>query len=206
METWKRRLLLPVLALPVLLLFVGPECLAETFGKAPNFRAVDLSGEKVVLEDFLGRGPVLVQFWATWCKPCLKEMPYIQRMHEKYGERGLTVLSVATDSPKTQSRVKREVRGKKFTFRVLLDPAEELLRKLQGRTVPYVVVIDAEGSYRYRHSKYRPGDEKKLEEIVVALLGEGDAGELGATDAADESAQSGESSASPDSGPEEHSE
>jgi cytochrome c biogenesis protein CcmG/thiol:disulfide interchange protein DsbE len=203
MKTWKRRLLPPVLALPALLLFAGPECPAETFGKAPNFRAVDLDGEKVVLEDFLGRGPVLVQFWATWCKPCLKEMPYIQRMHEAYAERGLTVLSVATDSPKTQSRVKREVRGKKFTFRVLLDPAEELLRQLQGREVPYVVVIDAEGSFRYRHSKYRPGDEKKLEEIVVALLGEPEAGELGA---ADEPAESGEPSASPGGAPEEHSE
>ena len=60
-------------------------------------RGLDVRGRarKVVLEDFLGRGPVLVQFWATWCKPCLKEMPYIQRMHEEYAEQGLTVLSVA---------------------------------------------------------------------------------------------------------------
>jgi peroxiredoxin len=197
MTIWKRRLLLFVLALPLSLVSAVTECRAETLGKAPNFRAVDLKGEKVMLEDFLGSGPVIVQFWATWCKPCLKEMPYIQRMYEEHAERGLTVLSVSIDEPKLQSRVKREVRSRKFTFRVLLDPARDILRMLQGSDVPYLVVIDADGQYRYRHAGYRPGDEKELEKIVVGLLGDAEAGG---------SAESGELSESPDGAPEEHSE
>ena len=141
--------------------------------KAPSFQAKDMNGEPVVLEDLLGKGPVLVDFWATWCKPCIKELPHIQRIHEKYSEKGLTVLAVTIDSPKSQSRVKPFVSGRGFTFSVVMDGSQDVFRKLQGKgTIPYVVVIDGEGMIRYRHTGYRPGDELELEKVVRELLGE----------------------------------
>jgi peroxiredoxin len=145
----------------------------DTRVKAQNFRTTDLNGKKVSLEDFLGKGPVVVDFWATWCKPCIKELPYIQKMMDEYAERGLTVLTVTIDSPKTQSRVKPFMKGRRFDFPVLLDASQDVFRKLQGKgSVPYVVVLDSQGYIRYRHTGYRPGDEKELEKAVLELLDE----------------------------------
>ncbi len=148
--------------------------LGEGGVKAPNFRAKDMNGQPVVLEDLLGKGPILIDFWATWCKPCLKEMPYIQRMHDDLSDEGLKVLAVTIDSPKTQSRVKPKVKGKKFTFTVVMDPSQDVFRRMQGKgSVPYVVVLDSEGFIRYRHTGYKPGDEKELRKVVMDLLAEG---------------------------------
>lgn len=140
--------------------------------KAPGFKAVDMNGEKVSLGDLLGKGPIVVQFWATWCKPCIKELPYLQQMHEEYSPRGLQAVAVTIDSPKSQSQVKKFVATRGYTFRVLLDGDQEIFKKLQGRgSIPYVVVLDGEGTVQYQHTGYRPGDEKKLEQVVVDLLG-----------------------------------
>jgi peroxiredoxin len=145
----------------------------EGLAKAPSFHAKDMNGEAVALEDLLGKGPVLVDFWATWCKPCIKELPHIQRLHEQYSAKGLTVLAVTIDSPKSQSRVKPFVTGRGFTFTVVMDGSQDVFRKMQGKgSIPYVVVLDADGNIRYRHTGYRPGDEQELEKIVRELLGE----------------------------------
>jgi thiol-disulfide isomerase/thioredoxin len=141
-------------------------------GKAARFQGKDLSGKQVTLESLLAKGPVLVDFWATWCKPCLKELPYLQRIHEKYSKQGLQVLAVTIDAPKTESRVKPFVMGKKYTFTVLLDSSQEVFRALQGKgTIPYVVAIDKDGNIRYRHTGYRPGDELELERVAAELVG-----------------------------------
>jgi peroxiredoxin len=153
--------------------------------KAPRFKSVDVNGASVSLDDLLGKGPVVVNFWATWCKPCVKELPYLQRMHEEHGARGVQVVAVTIDSPKTQSQVKKFVATRGYTFRVLLDGDQEVFKKMQGRgSIPYVVVLDNEGMFRYQHTGYRPGDEKKLEAVVLGLLGDGAADE--AADEADD--------------------
>jgi peroxiredoxin len=140
--------------------------------KAPSFKGTDVNGAKVSLGDLLGKGPVVIDFWATWCKPCVKELPYLQRMHEQYAARGLEVVAVTIDSPKSQSQVKKFVATRGYTFRVLLDGDQAIFKKLQGRgSIPYVVVLDREGTIHYQHTGYRPGDEKKLEDLVVQLLG-----------------------------------
>ncbi len=171
----KRRILTSLAVLAVVAAASGTSNASETRTKAPNFQAVDLAGERFELEDLLGRGPILVDFWATWCKPCIKELPYVQRIQDEYEDRGVTVLAVTIDSPKFQSQVGRFVKSKKYDFRVVLDPEQDVFRKLQGKgTIPYVVVIDRDGYIRYHHTGYRPGDEKELEQVVVDLLAESD--------------------------------
>jgi len=141
-------------------------------GKAADFQGKNLEGKTVTLQSLLGKGPIVVDFWATWCKPCIKELPHLQRIYEKYCDKGLSMLAVSTDSPKTESQVKPFVLGKKYTFTVLLDPSQEIFKSLQGKgAMPYTVVIDAEGNIRYRHTGYRPGDENELEKVIVEIMG-----------------------------------
>jgi len=177
---------LPALALAALFGLSLPEVARAEDPRAPDFRTTDLAGEEVRLADILGEGPIVVDFWATWCKPCIKELPYIQRMHDEYSGRGLQVYAVSIDSPKSQSRVKPFISGRKFTFPVLMDPGQDVFGKLQGKgSVPYVVVLDAEGRIRYRHTGYRPGDETELEKVVVGLLEEAEGADPAETDASD---------------------
>ncbi|MAF26554.1 MAG: TlpA disulfide reductase family protein [Gemmatimonadota bacterium] len=154
-------------------LFFAPAAEAElpVLGKAPAFKARDMNGEKVSLEGYLGKGPIVVDFWATWCKPCKKELPWLQKLHAKYEERGLQMVTVSIDQPKSSGKVKPYVRGRKYTFPVIMDPTQHVFRKLQGKgSVPYMVIIDADGSIRYRHTGYQPGFEKKLEKMILELL------------------------------------
>jgi peroxiredoxin len=185
------------IALLVLAIVAAGGAAADEGGfRAPDFRARNLAGKTVELSELLGRGPIVVDFWATWCKPCIKELPYIQRLHEEYAERGVTVLAVTIDSPKSQSRVRPFVKGRRFTFPVLLDGDQRVFQQLQGKgSVPYVVVIDRDGFVRYRHTGYRPGDEKALERVVQELL-EAETGEdAPAEEAAAPAADEGEASA-----------
>jgi peroxiredoxin len=180
------------LAAAVLLTVPASTEATEDLTKAPGFRAVDLQGERFTLDDLLGKGPIVVDFWATWCKPCIKELPYVQRLHEDYRDRGVQVLAVTIDSPKSQSQVRRFIKSRKYDFRVVMDAEQDVFRKLQGKgTIPYVVILDENGYIRYHHTGYRPGDEKELTRVVKELLAE--AGESdGASDGREESTEVGE--------------
>jgi peroxiredoxin len=148
------------------------------FTKAPGFRAVDLAGERFALDDLLGRGPIVVSFWATSSKESIQRMPHIQRLHDEYEKAGARVLAVAIDSPQAQSRVQRFVKSRNFDACVVMDAERDVLRKLGGTgSVPYVVVLDDHGYVRYRHAGYHPGDEKELTRVVKDLLAEAERGE-----------------------------
>jgi peroxiredoxin len=152
----------------------NPPAAAEgaTHTKAPGFHVLDVAGDKVSLDDLLGKGPVVIDFWATWCKPCIKELPYLQRILDQYKAKGVQVCAVTIDSPKSQSQVKKFVDTRNYTFRVLMDGDQEVFHKLQGKgSIPYVVVLDSQGFMRFQHTGYVPGNEKEIERVVVELLG-----------------------------------
>ncbi len=137
---------------------------------APDFTLEDLNGDLFTLSDHLGEGPVLISFWATWCKPCKDELPHLQDLFEEYSDRGLTLITISADSPKTQAKVRPYVRSKGYTFPVLLDPDQEVLQLFQGTTLPLRVLIDREGNIVDTHQGYNPGDEVALEREIVELL------------------------------------
>lgn len=143
---------------------------AGGYAASNNFTLEDLDGDLFVLEENLGKGPILIDFWATWCTPCKHALPHLQELMEKYQDQGLTVLTISIDSPKSQSKLKPYVRSKKFTFPVLLDTNSEVLRQFNGNSVPFQVLLDKDGNVIETHTGYNPGDEKILEEKILKLL------------------------------------
>ncbi len=167
-----------VLVTLTLSLFVGTllTIAAPTAGIAgegsavPNFKVKNLQGKNVELSELLEQGPVLIDFWATWCKPCKRELPYIEELFEEYGDQGLSVLTVSIDQTRSLSKVKSYIKTHKYEFEVLLDPNSRLLKKMKGSTVPYLLIVSPEGERLFVHSGYRDGDEKELAEQVESIM------------------------------------
>jgi thiol-disulfide isomerase/thioredoxin len=137
-----------------------------------DFVLPDLDGRDVRLSDFAGR-VVLVDFWATWCTPCVAALPAIEKLFERYASEGLTVLSVAIDGPETVASVGPSARRMGLTFPVLLDEESRVVSAFNpGRTVPFQLLVDRRGRIVKRRQGYAPGDEKLLEAELAALLKE----------------------------------
>ena len=129
-----------------------------------------LMGKKIKLENYLSNGPVLINFWATWCAPCIKEMPYLDQFEKKYKYKGFSVLAVSVDNQKSLSQVRSFIKTKKFSFDIFLDPNMQIFKKLNGNLMPTNVLIDKSGKVVWRHYGYLPGDEKKMEEQILNVL------------------------------------
>ena len=137
-----------------------------------NFKLLNLRNQQVELAKLLKDGPVLLDFWATWCKPCIKAFPKLNALHKKYGEKGLTVIGINEDGARSQSKVKPFVRSLRIKFPILIDNNNEVLRKLQVQSLPTTILIAPNGMVVARQVGYSPDGIKKLEERIVTLLRE----------------------------------
>ena len=131
-------------------------------GKVPNVRLKMLDGKYAKLYDFLKDGPIIVDFWATWCEPCKKQMHYLNKFHKHFKDTGFKVLAINTDTPKSMGKVKSYVRSKKFEFMVAVDPNNQVMKKMRVKLMPTTILVDTDGSIIYRHQGYLPGDEKDI--------------------------------------------
>ena len=138
--------------------------------KAPDFMLEDLEGEYVELADVIGDGPVIVSFWATWCKPCVEEMKAYNKIIEEMGEKGVSIVAISVDSEKSVSKVEPFIKSHGYDFTVLLDTNGEIARKYYAQTVPHSVLLDKDGNIVYQHSGYKKGDEIEMKKEIEKLL------------------------------------
>ena len=135
-----------------------------------NLRLNRLDGKKVSLKQYLNNGPVLINFWATWCGPCKKEMLHLDRLSKAYKQKNLSILSISIDTQRSLSEVKRFIRSKRYDFDVFIDPNQQIFKKLNGNIMPTNLLIDKNGQVVWMHYGYMPGDEKIMEKEIVQLL------------------------------------
>jgi len=140
------------------------------FGIAPPLKFKLMNGQSVLLKDLIQQGPILIDYWALWCSPCLKEMPHLDKLQDEFIDEGFRVLAVNLDTERSVSKVKSYIRSKGYDLEVALDPAQETYRRLNGKAMPYSLLVDRTGKIIYRHSGYAPGDEKVLRKKVEALV------------------------------------
>jgi peroxiredoxin len=140
----------------------------ESGGEASDFTLTDVDGRSVSLSDYLGKKAILIDFWATWCKPCIAEMVHLQKIYEAKKDR-FVVLAVSIDGPETEAQVAPFVRSKGFTFPVLLD-TETRVTSLYNprRAAPYTVLVDRRGKIVRKREGFNAGDEAQLEADIEA--------------------------------------
>lgn len=143
---------------------------SKLLGKpAPEFALKDMDGVDAKLSDFAGK-VVLVDFWATWCGPCVQAMPHIQALSEKYKDKNVVILGI-NSWENDQKKVEPFLREKKITYRILLDSNNEVIEDYGVRGIPTFFIIDRKGLVRYTYVGL-PSDESLIQQNLDDLLKE----------------------------------
>lgn len=145
---------------------------ALTPGDAPP--AIDMpdqTGEKVELAALKGK-VVIVDFWASWCGPCKKEMPVLEALRVKYAAQGLVIVGVNIDS--SPKKMNKFLKNTPVSFRIVHDRKLVVANRYEPETMPTSYFIGRDGVVRYVHGGFQKGDARVLEGRVKALLAETD--------------------------------
>ena len=135
--------------------------------KAPNILLSDLKGEKRGLEQFQGK-VLLINFWATWCPPCLIEMPSLAAVYNKFSKQGFEILAINLDENPKSAR--QFVEKNRLPFTVLLDPDGSAAQQYLVYGLPYTVILDREGKIRFKIFGSHEWDRGEAVEKIKALL------------------------------------
>jgi len=135
---------------------------------APSFTLQDLNGKMVSLSDFKGK-VIVLDFWATWCPPCVKEIPHFIELYEQYKDRGFAMVGISLDSQGV-SVVKSFVRKYQVNYPILMTDGR--VDKAYGGipSIPTTFVIDSAGNIRQKYIGYQ--EKAVFETDIKALLAE----------------------------------
>jgi peroxiredoxin len=163
---------IPLLLLSTVLLFPSSCTSKDTGGGlAPDFTLEDTSGKKVSLKDLRGQY-VIIDFWATWCPPCLMSIPELADLHRKYSPKGLVVLGISLDDPqKVDGRAMSAFKSKHRIDYTILRGSEKVVSdysKSAGMAIPTMFFVDREGRIVEKLVGFAPG---RVEKSIRKLIG-----------------------------------
>jgi thiol-disulfide isomerase/thioredoxin len=143
---------------------------APIYEDAPEFSARNLhDGEDVELKDLRGT-VVLINVWATWCEPCVAELPHLADLHRELADRGFTVVGLNADVASKRLQVKRMVEAHDLPYAIWLDPKNQAQVAFKLRGYPTSILIDRQGKIRWRREGIIvPGDAELMPILEQAL-------------------------------------
>lgn len=157
-------------AITLIALFIGSSML-QAQDEVPAIQIKDMQGNLVNASTFENEGkPIVLSFWATWCKPCVRELNAINDMYYDWqDETGVKVIAISIDDTRQSAKVRPFVTGQGWEYEVYLDENSELRRALNVNNIPHTFLLDGEGKIVWQHNGYLPGDEDHLYELVQQL-------------------------------------
>lgn len=138
----------------------------------PAVTLKDINGKTVQTDKLSNDGkPFIISFFATWCKPCNRELSAISEVYADWqDETGVKLIAVSIDQAQNINKVKPLVDSNGWEYDVLLDPNSDFKRALGIQMIPYVIIVDGKGNIVYKHNGYTDGAEKELIEKVRELI------------------------------------
>lgn len=160
-------------ALLATLLFTGPLQATEEGLPAPDFTlpGVRENETAVTLSDMRG-DIVYVDFWASWCAPCLRSLPEVNTLYEQYKDQGFSVVAITIDDPVEDALDFLLDLETPLAYHVVLDKTAEIMDQYAVVGMPTSFLIDRKGVVRMVHKGFREGDTQLLEQKLTALLAE----------------------------------
>ena len=146
---------------------------AQNANVPQNVILKDLDGQSVPSSVIQNNGkPIILSFWATWCKPCNRELDAIKEVYDEWQhETGVKLVAVSIDDARSAARVRPWVNGKDWPFEVFLDQNKDLAHALNvGADVPHTFIINGDGEIVWQHKGYQDGGEEELLEKERELL------------------------------------
>jgi cytochrome c biogenesis protein CcmG/thiol:disulfide interchange protein DsbE len=137
---------------------------AEVSGVAPGFTLVDMNGRSVSLADFKGK-VVILDFWATWCPPCKREIPDFIKLQSEYGSKGVQIVGIALDQP---NKVQAFVKDNGMNYPVLLGTDEVAAHYGGVEAIPTTFIIDKHGKIVTKYEGFR--SKETFENQIKKLL------------------------------------
>lgn len=139
--------------------------------KLPSANVKTLKGEVVNTNTLNNDGkPMIISFWATWCKPCIRELMTINDEYEDWQEEtGVKLIAISIDDARTMNKVAPFVNGKGWEYEVYIDSNADFKRAMNVNNVPHTFLLNGDGEVVWQHNSYAPGDEEELYENVVKL-------------------------------------
>jgi len=149
----------------------APAAPTSSGAKPPDFELPTLDGQSVRLSDHLGKDVVLIDFWATFCDPCLASMPHLDELYRKHKDEGFVVLGISIDGPDSIAQVKGTVAKLGVSFPILLDQETRVVGLYNPKTsAPYSVLIGRDGGIIAKKEGYTTGDSSAVDKDVEAAL------------------------------------
>lgn len=138
----------------------------------PSADVKTLDGKNINTSTFSNNGkPIIISFWATWCRPCKKELDAIAEQYEEWvTQTGVKLIAVSIDDARSALKVGAEVKSKDWKFDVFIDENQDFKRVMSVNAIPYTVIIDGKGNIVWQHNSYAEGDENILYEILKKVI------------------------------------
>ncbi len=138
----------------------------------PSVEIKNLEGKTINTKDISNDGkPIIISFWATWCKPCIKELTTIAEVYEDWQkETGVKIIAVSIDDTRSTSKVAPYVNGKSWEYEVLLDVNSDFKRAMNVGEVPHSFIINGKGEVIWQHTSFAEGGELEILEVLRKLI------------------------------------
>ncbi len=158
-----------VFVLALALLACGSAFGLEVGAPAPSFANPQMDGTYLMSKNIFGKGWVLIDFFATDCEPCKKELPELQRMADELGSEGLSVLVVATDT-QGAALVKPFVESQKVRLPLVIDRYRVTTERYGVTQIPSVFLVDPKGAIAFKAEGYLETTLAEIRDILASKL------------------------------------
>mgnify|MGYP006304563447 CR=1 FL=1 len=145
-------------------------CSTRGIAQEPMFRMRDLDNQWVEYSQLKGKELTVLDFWATWCQPCVRSLPLLNEIYEGYSDRGVSFIGVSVDGPRNQAKVKPFIESLGISYPIIRDLDSELMSDLGVTAVPTMIIYNREGEMLFFHEGFLPGDEAVLKDLLEQQL------------------------------------
>lgn len=135
-----------------------------------GFTLNDVNNLNVNFESLKGEKITVIDFWATWCKPCMKAIPKLSQLSSKYRSKGVHFIGINGDGPRNIAKVGPLTRALQINYPVLLDPDLTIMQDLNVSTFPTLLILNQNNEIIWRHEGYIEGDEILIEKAILNSL------------------------------------